>query len=96
LDGIAPVIVCLFDRERGIGTDSVVINVNELCFPFVRNASGEYYLLDSFLFKLVRLHFLNLLLTLLNAKYFPDVECKTSDFVLLHKTFRNRNAWICL
>jgi len=22
--GIAPVIVCLFDRERGIGTDSVV------------------------------------------------------------------------
>jgi hypothetical protein len=53
LDGIAPVIACLFDRERGIGTDSVVNNVNELCIPLLRNASGEYYLLDSFLFKLV-------------------------------------------
>jgi hypothetical protein len=66
LDGIAPVIVCLFDRERGIGTDSVVINVKELCIPLLRNASGKYYLLvelaksrlggDSFLFKLVRWH----------------------------------------
>jgi hypothetical protein len=56
LDGIAPAIVCLFDRERGIGTDSVVNNVKELCIPLLRNASGEYYLLDSFLFKLVRAH----------------------------------------
>jgi hypothetical protein len=34
-----------------------VVNIpKELCIPLLRNASGEFYLLDSFLFKMVRTH----------------------------------------
>jgi len=45
-DGIAPVIVCLFDREHGTGTDSVVNYwQGTLCIPLSWNASGDQYLL---------------------------------------------------
>jgi hypothetical protein len=44
-DGIAPVIVCLFDRERGTGTDSVVNLRRNTRIPLSWNASGVYYLL---------------------------------------------------
>jgi hypothetical protein len=36
---------------------SVVNILKELGIPLLQDASGEYYLLDSFLFKLVRLRF---------------------------------------